>query len=330
MTIRERMEREEHYTLSKYSAKSSLSKGRVTDEDACPIRTSYQRDRDRIIHCKSFRRLMHKTQVFISPESDHYRTRLTHSIEVSQVAKTIAKALRLNEDLADAIALGHDLGHTPFGHAGERALNDVCSIDFKHAEQSVRIVECLEKSGKGLNLTYEVKNGILCHTNKDADTLEGKVVKYSDKIAYLNHDIDDAMRAKVLHPEDIPWDITYILGRDKTQRMTKLITSLIENSSEDIMMDSEVMKAYIQLREFMFEAVYLNSKSKPEEGKSMDIVKKLFEYFITNPNKLPSSYFDIANVDGKERAVCDYVSGMSDRYAIKTFENIFIPKSWSI
>lgn len=330
MTIRERIEREEMRALSQYASKAAQSEGRDKPTNECPLRTAYQRDKDKILHCKAFRRLMHKTQVFISPEGDHYRTRLTHTLEVSQVARTIARALRLNEDLTEAIALGHDLGHTPFGHCGEKALNEISPINFRHSSQSVRVVERIENSGEGLNLTKEVRNGIACHTDGDAYTLEGRVVKFADKIAYLNHDIEDALRAGILTSSDIPWDITYKLGRDKSERITTLISSIVEHSNEDIIMDTETLRAYIQLRNFMFEAVYTNPTAKHEEGKSMTVVKKLYEYYCNNQDKLPKDFLDILEQEGKDRAVCDYISGMSDRFAVKTFQNLFIPRSWSV
>lgn len=330
-TIRERTEQEERERLSPYACLSENSRGREKPVESCPLRTAFQRDRDRVLHCKSFRRLMHKTQVFLSPEGDHYRTRLTHTLEVSQIARTIARGLRLNEDLTEAIALGHDLGHTPFGHAGEYALREVCEHGFVHAEQSVRVVEVLENEGKGLNLCWEVRDGIRCHSSgTPAQTLEGRVVRYADKIAYMNHDIDDAIRAGVLGPGDVPWDIQYVLGRNKSQRITSLILSVVENSSDDIRMDEQTQKAYEKLRAFLFEAVYTNPLAKGEEGKAKEVVKSLFGYFVTNPDRLPEEYRWIQEREGVHRAVADYISGMSDRYAVGLFENLFVPKSWGL
>lgn len=336
MTIRERTERMQQETLSEYACLSQNSAGREKKIEPCPIRTAFARDRDRIIHCKAFRRLMHKTQVFLSPEGDHYRTRLTHTLEVSQIAKTIAVALRLNDELTEAIALGHDLGHTPFGHAGERALNSVSPEGFSHAAQSVRVVELLENSGEGLNLTEEVRNGIGCHSMSNpspegrAKTLEGRVVYFADKIAYLNHDIEDAIRAGVLADEDIPWTIKYNLGRTKSQRITALIESIVQNSSADIRMDQETAAAFAQLKRFMYDSVYLNPKAKGEEGKAMAVVTQLYEFFTAHPDELPEEYQVILEQSGAERAACDYISGMSDRFAVSVYEGLYIPKPWSI
>ena len=334
VTIREQTQKIQAETLSKYASLSQNSRGREVPVADCPIRTPYARDRDRIIHCKSFRRLMHKTQVFLSPEGDHYRTRLTHTLEVNQIAKTLAVALRLNEELTEAIALGHDLGHTPFGHAGERALAEVCPSGFSHAAQSVRVVEQIENDGRGLNLCWEVRNGIGCHSLSNpspegrAATLEGQVVYFADKIAYLNHDIDDAIRAGVLSDEDIPWTIKYTLGRTKSQRITSLITSVIEHSGEQIRMGGEIAEAFAQFNSFMHEAVYLNPKAKGEEGKAEEVVKRLYEHFTAGPDRLPEEFRRIAGKSGVERAACDYISGMSDRYAVATFEALFVPKGW--
>lgn len=331
MTIREKTQEFERLTLSEFASFSDSSKGREHFLEECPVRTPYQRDRDRIIHCNSFRRLMHKTQVFLSPEGDHYRTRLTHTLEVSQIARTICRALRLNEDLAEAIALGHDLGHTPFGHAGEAALNQVMDSGFAHSRQSVRVVQHLERDGKGLNLTFEVCDGILNHSSAgtaQAATLEGKVVRYSDKIAYMNHDIDDAVRAGILSEEELPWSVKATLGRSKSRRITTLINSIINNSSSDIVMDTEVKNAYDELLEFMFSTVYVDPKAKGEEGKAQEMILKLYHYFLKNPHKMPCEYKVIIENEGEQRAVCDYISGMSDRYCVSVFNDIFIPKSW--
>ena len=283
MLIRENMELLERAYLSPFATLSENSRGREKEEEQCDIRPVFQRDRDRILHCKAFRRLKHKTQVFLSPKGDHYRTRLTHTLEVSQNARTIAKALRLNEDLVEAIALGHDLGHTPFGHAGEHILNDICKGGFKHNEQSVRIVEKLEKDGQGLNLTWEVRNGILNHqTHLMPSTLEGKIVRFSDKIAYINHDIDDAIRGKVLSEEDIPKEYREILGNTTRKRLDTLIHNIVTNSMEkdDICMSEEVEHAMKELRKFMFQNVYQNTMAKMEEERAKDLLSRLFFYYI--------------------------------------------------
>ena len=329
--IRENIEKNEKLILSPMATLSSDSKGRKEPQEKCNLRTEFQRDRDRIIHSKAFRRLKHKTQVFLSPESDHYRTRLTHTLEVSQIARTVARALRLNEDLTEAIALGHDLGHTPFGHAGERAINDLASFGFYHYEQSVRVCEKLEKNGKGLNLTFEVIDGILHHTRDDwASTPEGKIVRYSDRIAYINHDIDDAVRAGVISAEEIPKEITAFLGKTKSQRINTLVCSLVENSKEDIIMDSETEKYYNLLHKFLFEAVYKNPVAKSEETKVLGITEGLFNYFMKNPEKMTPEYTLICENEGKERAVADYIAGMTDHYAITVYSDIYIPKFWKI
>ena len=331
MNIREITEKNERLILSDRAALCSLSRGRKIDEKKCDLRTDFQRDRDRIIHSKAFRRLKHKTQVFLSPESDHYRTRLTHTLEVSQIARTAARALRLNEDLTEAIALGHDLGHTPFGHAGERAINDLASFGFAHYEQSVRVCEKLEKNGKALNLTFEVLDGILHHTKGEwAATLEGKIVRMSDRIAYINHDIDDAVRAGVISAEELPKDITEALGKTKSERINTLVTSVVKNSDDDIKMDAETQKYYDKLHEFLFEAVYKNPVAKSEETKVLGIVEGLFKYFLKCPEKMTPEYMSICENEGAERAVADYIAGMTDHYAITVYSNIYIPKAWSI
>lgn len=330
-TIREISEKNEKLILCGNAFLSANSKGRKIKENECDLRTAFQRDRDRIIHSRAFRRLKHKTQVFLSPESDHYRTRLTHTLEVSQIARTIARALRLNEDLTEAIALGHDLGHTPFGHAGERAINDLVDFDFVHYEQSVRVCERLEKNGKGLNLTFEVLDGIKHHTRGDwANTLEGKIVRFSDRIAYINHDIEDAVRAGVVNASDIPKEITSVLGNTKSQRINTLVTSIVENSKSDICMDEHTDKYYNMLHEFLFEAVYKNPVAKSEETKVLGIVEGLFNYFIKNPHKMSDEYSTICKEEGLERAVADYIAGMTDHYATTVYSNIYIPKAWSI
>ncbi len=333
MKMRELTEELEVNTLSKFAAKSKFSKGRRYAEAECDIRTVYQRDRDRIIHSKAFRRLKHKTQVFLSPEGDHYRTRLTHTLEVAQISRTIARALRLNEDLTEAIALGHDLGHTPFGHCGEEALNKVHKEGFRHNEQSLRVVDCLEKSRDyGLNLTYEVRDGILNHTGKlTPSTLEGQIVKFSDRIAYINHDIDDAIRAGVLKYNDLPLDCLKTLGTNHSSRINKMITDVIYNSlnKEKISMSDEVFYYTNKLRNFMFENVYLNIEAKKEEGKAKRIVESLYKYLCKNPEKLPIEIFEeIKEENNLETKVKDYIAGMSDRYAVNKFLDIYVPKFW--
>ena len=330
LSIREETQRIEREILSPYAALSENTRGRVREAAECPIRTPYQRDRDKVIHCKAFRRLKHKTQVFLSPEGDHYRTRLTHTLEVSQIARTIARALRLNEDLTEAVALGHDLGHTPFGHAGERALNRLMPNGFRHYEQSVRVVERLENDGRGLNLTFEVRDGIRCHTTgQEARTMEGRIIRWADKIAYMNHDIDDAIRAGVIRESDVPRDITAVLGDTKNKRITTMVTSLIRNSPAGVVgMDADVLEAYDALHEFMYEAVYLNDYAKREEKKVPHLIESLFGYYVRHPDRLPESMREIAEADGKEQAACDYIAGMTDRFAVDLYSNLFIPKAW--
>lgn len=329
-SIRIRTLQRERETLSEFAALCENSRGRQYVEEECPLRTAFQRDRDRILHCSSFRRLKDKTQVFLAPDNVHYRTRLTHTLEVSQIARTIARSLNLNEDLTEAIALGHDLGHTPFGHAGERALASVYEKGFTHFEQSLRVVDKLEHDGEGLNLTYEVRDGILCHTRgKEADTLEGRIVKISDKIAYINHDIDDACRGGVLSEDDIPLDIRLVLGFSKTQRINTLIKSTIENTKDEVKMADDVYDAFNRLHSFMFKYVYTNPICKSEEGKAENMIKELFRYFSRNPGALPDFYSEIAKREGAERAACDYISGMSDSYSLKIFSGLFIPQTWN-
>lgn len=331
MNAREISEQNERLILCDKAMFSSETAGRKLPEIESDLRTCYQRDRDRIIHCKAFRRLKHKTQVFLSPESDHYRTRLTHTLEVAQIARTIARALRLNEDLTEAIALGHDLGHTPFGHAGERALQELTSTGFTHYEQSVRVCEKIEKNGKGLNLTAEVLDGILHHTRgEEAHTLEGRIVRTADRVAYINHDIDDAVRAGVIAESDIPRDIAAALGDTKSRRINTLVESIVKNSDDTIKMDAETEKYYDKLHEFLFESVYKNPVAKSEETKVSGIVEGLIKYFFKNPEKMPEEYLKIAAAEGKERAVTDYIAGMTDHYAVTVFSDIYIPKAWSI
>lgn len=333
MNIRERQELTEHEILSPYASFSDQSRGRDIKEEPCEIRTIYQRDRDRIIHCKAFRRLKHKTQVFLAPEGDHYRTRLTHTLEVAQIARTIARALRLNEDLTEAIALGHDLGHTPFGHAGERVLNSICPLGFAHYRQSVRVVEFLEKDGRGLNLTWEVRDGILNHrTAGNPSTLEGKVVRLSDKIAYINHDIDDGIRAGIISEEDIPREYTDLLGNSTKERLNTLINDIVINSNnrDDIYMSDRIGGAMKELREHMFTHLYLNPAAKSEEEKADKLITELYRYYIANIDKLPDNYkmFITEYNQAKEQVVCDYIAGMSDQYSIMKFQEIFVPKAW--
>ena len=331
MNAREISEQNERLILCDKAMFSSETAGRKLPEIESDLRTCYQRDRDRIIHCKAFRRLKHKTQVFLSPESDHYRTRLTHTLEVAQIARTIARALRLNEDLTEAIALGHDLGHTPFVHAGERALQELTSTGFTHYEQSVRVCEKIEKNGKGLNLTAEVLDGILHHTRgEEAHTLEGRIVRTADRVAYINHDIDDAVRAGVIAESDIPRDIVAALGDTKSRRINTLVESIVKNSDDTIKMDAETEKYYDKLHEFLFESVYKNPVAKSEETKVSGIVEGLIKYFFKNPEKMPEEYLKIAAAEGKERAVTDYIAGMTDHYAVTVFSDIYIPKAWSI
>ena len=328
MLPREYTESIEEQTLCKYAFLSKNTKGRDFYIAKCDLRTDFQRDRDKIIHCNSFRRLKHKTQVFLSPTGDHYRTRLTHTLEVSQIARTISRALRLNEDLTEAIALGHDLGHTPFGHAGERALDNVCVHKFHHYEQSLRVVKYIENDGKGLNLTEEVKDGILKHTNKIANTKEGYIVRFADVIAYINHDIDDSIRGGIITENDIPTEITDVLGHSKSERITTLVTSIVNNGAENIQMSPEIDAAYKALHSFMFESVYTNQKCKSEETKAQDMLKKLYEYFCKHIDKMPKLYQELSEKFDKEQAVCDYIAGMTDSYAVNVFNDLFIPKSW--
>ena len=334
MLIRENMELLERTYLSPFAALSQNSRGRDREETPCDIRPVFQRDRDRILHCKSFRRLKHKTQVFLSPRGDHYRTRLTHTLEVSQNARTIAKALRLNEDLVEAIALGHDLGHTPFGHAGEHMLNEICEGGFRHNEQSVRIVEKLEKGGRGLNLTWEVRDGMMNHqTRLMPSTMEGKIVRLSDKIAYINHDIDDAIRGRVLSEKDIPAEYREILGDTTRKRLNTFIHNIITNSlgKNDICMSEEVEQAMKGLRKFMFQNVYRNPVAKGEEERAKDLLSRLFIYYNRYTDRLPRQYLQMMEQgEEKERVVCDYIAGMTDRYAIAKFEEYFMPKAWQV
>lgn len=335
MTLREEFEHREHQIFSSFAAFSDMSMGRDVYEEPCDLRTIYQRDRDRILHSKAFRRLKGKTQVFLAPEGDHYRTRLTHTLEVSQNARTIAKALRVNEDLTEAIALGHDLGHTPFGHAGERELNRICSDGFHHQLQSVRVVERLEKNGRGLNLTKEVRDGILNHsTSGTPATLEGKIVRLCDKIAYVNSDIDDAIRGKVIREKDIPENCVRVLGNTLRERLNTLIHDIVSNSmgKNDIIMSEEKHEALLSLRKYMFENVYVSSAAKAEEGKAERMIGQLFEYYVKHVEELPEEYTRMIWEQGEtvERVVCDYIAGMTDRYAVSTYQNLMIPETWRV
>lgn len=332
MLIREITENNEKAMLSPFATLSMNSAGRENPEEKCEIRTDFQRDRDRIIHCKSFRRLKHKTQVFLSPESDHYRTRLTHTLEVSQIARTVARALRLNEDLTEAIALAHDIGHTPFGHAGERVLDGLVDGGFTHYRQGVRVCRVIEKGGEGLNLTAEVLDGILNHTKDEwPATPEGKIVRYSDRIAYINHDIDDAISAGIISEASIPKDATDYLGKSKSERIDSLVRSLIESSEgADIKMDDTTQKYYDMMHKFLFDSVYTNPTAKSEESKVGNIITGIFEHIKAHPDLLVGEYKTILERDGLSRAAADYIAGMTDHFAVTTFENIYIPKFWRI
>ena len=335
MTVREELERQEHRRLNPLASFADKSKGRPRFEEdrEGDVRTCFQRDIDRIVHCKSFRRLVHKTQVFLQPEGDHYRTRMTHTLEVARIASTITRALGLNEDLAEAIAMGHDLGHTPFGHAGEVALTRCLGYPFRHNEQSLRVVDYLERDGQGLNLTHEVRNGILCHTGDPwPETLEGQIVRRSDQIAYVNHDIDDAIRAGILTNDDIPCAITDVLGHTHSARVNKLVTDAIQTSREagTVMLSPEVEKALKDLRSFMFENVYRNPIAKGEESKAKDMLSRMFEYYMAHPEALPEDFHPQLSFEGLERNVCDYIAGMTDNYAIDKYTEIFIPVGWHV
>lgn len=345
LNLRKQIEADERVRLSEFAMLSSKTAGRKTPRPLDAYRTEFQRDRERILHCKAFRRLSHKTQVFLAPEGDHYRTRMTHTLEVSQIARSISRTLRLNEDLTEAIALGHDLGHTPFGHTGESAIDEVLTeieirhpgkfsnypTHYEHVEQSLRIVDFLEYEGKGLNLCAETRDGILGHSGQHLpETLEGQVVRISDRIAYINHDIDDAMRAGVIKEEDLPKMYTNILGKNSAERITTLVTDLVQTSAgrDVIRMSDEVYHAMIDLRQWMFKNVYLSSTAKSEEPKAKNLVKMLFNYYLDNLDELP---LEFSNNEGEEvRAVIDYISGMTDRYALRQFNELFVPNKWRI
>ncbi len=330
--LRTEREQLEHYLIGPYGVLSEASRGRLVPEEPCPIRTCFQRDVDRITHAKSFRRLKHKTQVFLQPEGDHYRTRLTHTLEVTRLARTVARALRLNEDLAEAIALGHDLGHTPFGHAGERALRDLMDGGFRHYEQSLRVVDRIEKDGRGLNLCYETRMGILNHTyGAPDDTREATVVRLCDRIAYINHDLDDAIRAGILTAEDVPAHIRAAVGDRTSVRLNAMLSDLISNSQNgDIRMGDAMAAVFDDFHNFMYDAVYRNPTAKGEESKVEGILGGIFEYYVAHPDLLPEEYAEIAHADGLRRAVCDYVAGMTDGYAMEVYGTIFIPAAWSV
>ena len=331
MTIREALEQEELTRLSPRACKAVRSLGRDKPVEPCPLRTAFQRDRDRIIHCKAFRRLKQKTQVFLSPEGDLYRTRLTHTLEVSQIARTIARALRLNEDLTEAIALGHDLGHTPFGHAGERALNEIFPGGFRHYEQSLRVVDRLEKDGRGLNLCNETRIGILNHTTgQPRGSLEADVVRMADRIAYINHDLDDAERAGLLEPAEAPQIVRERIGTRNSERINAIVTDVVRSSAEELRMSEGMAAAVEEFTDFMYEYVYKNPVAKGEEGKVGNILYSIWEYYVNQPDKLPEDYRLIAAQDGLERAATDYVSGMTDKYVMDVYSELFIPKSWQM
>lgn len=335
MTVREELEYQEHRRLNPLAAFSDRSSGRPLPEEARAddVRTCYQRDIDRVVHSKAFRRLMHKTQVFLRPEGDHYRTRMTHTLEVSRIAGTITRALGLNEDLAEAIAMGHDLGHTPFGHAGEAVLSQCLGKPFRHNEQSLRVVDVLENDGRGLNLSNEVRMGIIGHTGSyDPGTLEGRVVRRSDQIAYVNHDIDDAIRAGILRNEDVPKSISSVLGESHRERINTLVCDMIHTSREagEICMTPQTDQALRDLREFMFERVYRNPVAKGEETKAKDMLQRLYAYYVENPNAMPEDFQPQLSFDGMERTVCDYIAGMTDNYAVFKYTELFIPSGWQV
>ena len=333
MTIREEMERNEHEVLMPWAAFSDCTKGRLRQESESDVRTCYQRDVDRIVYSKSFRRLKHKTQVFLQPEGDHYRTRMTHTLEVVRISRTIARCLKLKEDLTEAIAYGHDLGHTPFGHAGERALTDITGKEFCHNEQSLRVVDILEKDGEGLNLSYETRMGILGHTGDFIpETLEGQIIRLADRIPYINHDIDDACRAGILSNNDIPREITDVLGETHSQRINTLVTDIISCSQGKncLMRTPEIADAMERLRDFMFERVYRNPVAKGEESKAIDIIGMLYDYYLKHPEQIPADFQPQLSFDGIERTICDYIACMTDQYAIYKFGEIFVPKAWQV
>ncbi len=343
MTVREMLEERERQTLSPYATLAANTKGRQVPEPECPVRTAFQRDRDRVLHSKAFRRLTHKTQVFLAPAGDHYRTRLTHTLEVAQIARTIARALRLNEDLTEAIALAHDLGHTPFGHAGEAVLDRLLPGGFRHYEQSLRVVERFERDGRGLNLTGEVRDGIVKHSKgRDGDlllpaaggpaTLEGQILRAADIIAYVNHDIDDAVRGGMLSEEDLPARFTRVVGRSRTERIGSMVRSVIAESAEQprIAIGEEVRHAVLGLREFLFERVYFNPESRREFEKATQIVEALFRHFVAHPEEIPPEILNANDPGDHARAAGDFLAGMTDRYALATYQRLFLPKPWAV
>ena len=333
LDARERIAEYERHTLSPYAFLTENTKGREHPCEPCEMRTEFQRDRDRIIHSQSFRRLMYKTQVFLAPAGDHYRTRLTHTLEVTQIARTIARALALNEDLTEAIALGHDLGHTPFGHAGETVMQDLFSPSFSHNLQGVRVVERLENGGDGLNLTFEVRDGIACHSGPVMPaTLEGAVIRFADRIAYINHDIDDAIRAGILRQEEIPAQLRAILGERHGERINTMVSSIVRASTDrpEIVMEADIQEATDALREFLFARVYRDNAAKDEEIKAKEMLAQLFTHFVDHPEQLPIDYLETISKESVERAVCDYLSGMTDRYAIELYRDLFIPEVWRV
>ncbi len=326
------LEREKN-NLSKYAFLTQNTRGREKPYTPCDIRSEFQRDRDKIIHCKAFRRMMHKTQVFLSPLEEHYRTRLTHTLEVTQIGRIICRALMLNEDLCEAACMGHDLGHTPFGHTGEVALQECYSKEFTHYKQSLRVVEFLENNGEGLNLTYEVRDGIVNHQGDNmASTLEGIIVKFADRIAYINHDIDDSVRAGVLEIDDIPKEILEVLGRGHSERINNMVRSVISASFDknEISMEPHVAEATTKLRNFLFENIYTNPKVKSEDSKAQELIARLFEYFVKHPEKMPDFFKNNIKNEPVERCVCDFIAGMTDRHAIEVYKDIYIPNVWAV
>lgn len=333
MTVREAVEQAQREQLSPWACRAEESRGRARPVPPCPMRTDFQRDVDRIVHCKAFRRLMHKTQVFLAPEGDHYRTRMTHTLEVARVARTMARGLRLNEDLTEAAALGHDLGHTPFGHAGEAVLNEIMPGGFEHNVQSLRVVERLEQGGAGLNLTWEVRNAIRCHTGaEEAATLEGRLIRLADRIAYINHDIDDAIRGGVLYPLDVPLELSQVLGFSHGERIDTLVSDVIEQSRDkgEICQSEPCRRAMEELRAFLFARVYHSPLAKGEERKAQDMLRFLFEYYRKEADRLPGEFQEIRALEGTERAVCDYIAGMTDKYAVEQFRTLAIPRAWAV
>jgi dGTPase len=329
---REEREKAEHFIIGPYGVLSENSRGRLTPEPECQIRTCFQRDVDRITHSKSFRRLKHKTQVFLQPEGDHYRTRLTHTLEVSRLARTVARALNLNEDLAEAAALGHDLGHTPFGHAGERALNKIYPGGFKHYEQSLRVVDILERDGRGLNLCYETRMGILHHTHgQDDDTLEATAVRLCDRIAYINHDLDDSIRAGIVTAEQVPELIRRNCGERNSERINSLLTDLITNSQNGkLQMSEKMQETFDFFHSYMYSDIYTNPIAKGEESKVEGILERLYDYYVHHPEAMQNEFAQIIEREGVERAACDYISGMTDGYAMEKYDELFIPFAWTV